>query len=269
MWGSRSSSRCSTRPRPWLGITWWPAHPGTLAWVLLGLQAAACLSLVARRRAPLLVIAVLGGFTLAVTLLISPAGALTPANMGNVWAPFGTSLAAYGPFYYRQDRRVAFFAVALLTVIVARPWQPSVEVITSRTAAHRGGAAAGAVLRGPARPAAVAAGAGRPGRAGAVPARRAGPDRGTGPAGRRDARRGHAPGQPDGAAGRGAADDRPRRGDPARGRGSAGDRLPGPGRAARPGRDPAHAPRRRRDARPRTAWPRWSPSRPAWAPPPS
>jgi hypothetical protein len=68
-----------------LGISWWPAHPGTLAWVLLGLQAAACLSLVARRRAPLLAIAVLGGFTLAVTLLIWPADALTPANMSNVW----------------------------------------------------------------------------------------------------------------------------------------------------------------------------------------
>ncbi len=114
-----------------LGISWWPAHPGTLAWVLLGIQAAACLSLVARRRAPLAVIAVLGGFTLAVTLLISPAGALTPANMGNVWAPFATSLAAYGPFYGRRDRRVAFVMVGLLTVIVCRPWQPSVEVITS------------------------------------------------------------------------------------------------------------------------------------------
>ncbi len=44
-----------------VGISWWPAHPGTLAWVLLGIQAAACLSLVVRRRAPLLVIAVLGG----------------------------------------------------------------------------------------------------------------------------------------------------------------------------------------------------------------
>ena len=73
MWGSRSSSRCSNTATTLLGISWWPAHPGTLAWVLLGLQAAACLSLVARRRAPLLVIAVLGGFTLGVTLLISPA----------------------------------------------------------------------------------------------------------------------------------------------------------------------------------------------------
>ncbi len=113
-----------------VGITWWPAHPGTLAWVLLGIQAAACLSLVARRRAPLLVIAVLGGFTLAVTLLIWPAGALTPANMDNVWAPFATVLAAYGPFFYGRDRRIAFLTVALLTVIVARPWQPSVVVIT-------------------------------------------------------------------------------------------------------------------------------------------
>lgn len=113
-----------------VGITWWPAHPGTLAWVLLGIQAAACLSLVARRRAPLLVIAVLGAFTLAVTLLIWPAGALIPANMGNVWAPFATVLAAYGPFFYGRNRRIAFLAVALLTVIVARPWQPSVAVIT-------------------------------------------------------------------------------------------------------------------------------------------
>ncbi len=113
-----------------VGITWWPAHPGTLAWVLLGIQAAACLSLVARRRAPLLVIAVLGGFTLAVTLLIWPAGALTPVDMNNVWAPFATVLAAYGPFFYGRDRRTAFLAVALLTVIVARPWQPSIAVIT-------------------------------------------------------------------------------------------------------------------------------------------
>ncbi len=113
-----------------VGVSWWPAHPGTLAWVLLGLQAAACLSLVARRRAPLLVIAVLGGFTLAVTLLIWPAGALTPVNPNNVWAPFATVLAAYGPFFYGRDRRIAFLAVALLTVIVARPWQPSIVVIT-------------------------------------------------------------------------------------------------------------------------------------------
>jgi signal transduction histidine kinase len=99
-----------------LGITWWPAHPGPLAWVLLGIQAAVCLSLVARRRAPLLVIALLAAFTLAVTLLIRPAGALTPVDLGNVWAPFATSLAAYGPFYYRGDRRVAFLAVALLAL---------------------------------------------------------------------------------------------------------------------------------------------------------
>ena len=61
--------------------------PGPLAWVMLGLQAAACASLVVRRRAPLTVVAILAAFTLALTLLISPAGALTPAHAGNVWAP--------------------------------------------------------------------------------------------------------------------------------------------------------------------------------------
>src|SRR5260370_761949 len=60
----------------------------------------------------------------------APAAALTPANMGNLWAPFATVLAAYGPFFYGRDRRIAFLAVALLTVIVARPWQPSAVVIT-------------------------------------------------------------------------------------------------------------------------------------------
>ena len=148
-----------------VGITWWPAHPGTLAWVLLGVQAAACLSLVARRRAPLLVIAVLGAFTLAVTLLIWPAGALTPANMNNVWAPFATVLAAYGPFFYGRDRRMAFLGRRRAD----GDRGPALAAVDrghhGRGAAHRRGAAAGAVLRGPPRPAAVAAGAGRPGRA--------------------------------------------------------------------------------------------------------
>ena len=46
------------------GGSWWPAHPGKLAWAMLALQAAADASLVARRRAPMLVIAILTGFTL-------------------------------------------------------------------------------------------------------------------------------------------------------------------------------------------------------------
>jgi signal transduction histidine kinase len=112
------------------GASWWPAHPGTLAWIMLGLQAIACLSLVVRRRAPLTVMAILAAFTLAVTLLISPAGALTPAHPGNVWAPYATALAAYGPVLYRRDRRTAFIAIAVFAVIVARPWQPSITVIT-------------------------------------------------------------------------------------------------------------------------------------------
>ena len=105
---------------------------------------------------------------------------------------------------------------------------------------HRGRPAARAVLHRPAAAGAGADRAGRAGRAGAAPAGRAGPHRGTGPAGRGDARRGHPPGEPDGAAGGRAADDRAGRGDPA-GRGEpAGGRRPGPGRAARPGRHPAH-----------------------------
>jgi signal transduction histidine kinase len=116
------------------GSSWWPAHPGTLAWAMLGVQAAACLSLIVRRQAPLLVIGILAAFTLAVTLLISPAGALVPAHTENVWAPYATTVAAYGPLYFglhhRPNRLGGWIALAVLTVIVARPWQASVTVIT-------------------------------------------------------------------------------------------------------------------------------------------
>ena len=112
------------------GGSWWPVHPDKLAWAMLVLQALADASLVARRRAPILVIAILTGFTLAISLLISPAGALTPANLANVWAPYGTVLAAYGPFYYCKDRRAAFAAVGVMTLVAARVWDPSVSVIT-------------------------------------------------------------------------------------------------------------------------------------------
>src|SRR6266480_3195423 len=112
------------------GASWWPVHADKLAWAMLVLQALADASLVARRRAPMLVIAILTGFTLAISLLISPAGALTPAVWDNVWAPFGTVLAAYGPFYYGKDRRTAFAAVGIMTLVAARVWDPSAVVIT-------------------------------------------------------------------------------------------------------------------------------------------
>ena len=100
------------------GVSWWPAHQDTLAWAMLALQAVADLSLIARRRAPMTVILVLTAFTLGLSLLISPAGAITPVDSANVWAPFSTVLAAYGPFYYSRDRRAAFAAVGIMTAVV-------------------------------------------------------------------------------------------------------------------------------------------------------
>ncbi|MFI7421529.1 sensor histidine kinase [Nonomuraea sp. NPDC049684] len=112
-----------------LGLSWWPERPGPLAWTLLAVQAAACLSLVARRRAPLTVLAVLGTYTLVLTLLISPGGVLVPAGQGNVWAPFATIAAAYGPLYDRRDRRIAVAALAAYTMVIARVWDPSAGVL--------------------------------------------------------------------------------------------------------------------------------------------
>jgi signal transduction histidine kinase len=77
----------------------------------------------------MLVIAILGGFTVVISMLISPAGLITPEHAGTVWAPYGTILAAYGPFYFCKDRRAAFAAVGTLTMLVARVWEPSAAVI--------------------------------------------------------------------------------------------------------------------------------------------
>jgi len=110
------------------GGSWWPAHPDPLAWTLLGIQALACASLAVRRRAPITVMYILAAFTLAVTLIIYPAGALTPAHSGNIWAPVSSIVAAYGIFYARS-RREALIAVGVLSVIAARPWQPVATVI--------------------------------------------------------------------------------------------------------------------------------------------
>jgi signal transduction histidine kinase len=112
-----------------LGASWWPAHPGSLARLMLAVQALVCLSLVVRRRAPFAVIAILAAFTLALTFLIDPAGALTPAHADSVWAPYSTVLAAYGPFLYQRDRRKALLWIGGLALVVARPWQPSLSVI--------------------------------------------------------------------------------------------------------------------------------------------
>ena len=122
--------------------------------------------------------------------------------------------------------------------------RPAVAAVAAGHLDRRGqdhGRAAGrAVLRGAPAAGPGAAGARGTCGTGAVPARRAGPRRGAGPAGRGDARHRHPPGQPDGAAGGGPADDRSRRGDQAGRRGAPRGWLPGPGRTARPGRHPAH-----------------------------
>ncbi|WP_042372068.1 sensor histidine kinase [Streptacidiphilus neutrinimicus] len=115
------------------GQSWWPAHPDTLAWSLLVVQALAVALVAFRRVVPLTVVAVLGVFTLVLTLLISPVRAVTPEHGGAIWAPYGTVLAAYGPVFYvrdRRGRRTALLMLAALTLVVMRPWDGSLSVMT-------------------------------------------------------------------------------------------------------------------------------------------
>ncbi len=112
-----------------IGGSWWPHRPGPLAWVLLVLQAVACFSLVARRRYPLTVVAILAAYTLVVSLAIWPLGLLVPVHADSTWAPFATVLAAYAPVASCRDRRVAIAAIVVLAVIVAWPWHASVMTI--------------------------------------------------------------------------------------------------------------------------------------------
>jgi signal transduction histidine kinase len=115
-----------------VGWSWWPAQPNALAWALLAAQGLTDLSLVARRRAPIAVVAVFTAFTLAVTLLVSPLQALQPANPGNIWAPLGAIVASYAPVYLADNRRrviAAFAVIAVLAIVTARPWQPEATVV--------------------------------------------------------------------------------------------------------------------------------------------
>lgn len=126
-----------------VGGSWWPDDPGASAWVLLALQALACASLVARRRAPVAVLGVLAGYSLALTLLIAPAGLFDPAHGGTVWAPYATVLAAYAPVEAceralcagsvgrteRRQRWLAVAAIVVLAVIVARPWHAPALIV--------------------------------------------------------------------------------------------------------------------------------------------
>jgi signal transduction histidine kinase len=112
-----------------VGASWWPKHPGALAWTLLVLQALVCLSLALRRRYPLTVLGIVTAFTLAVTLIIWPVDALTPAHHLNAWAPFSIALAAYCPVIGQRSRRTQFIAIGLTTLVVTRIWQPNAVVI--------------------------------------------------------------------------------------------------------------------------------------------
>src|ERR1700722_15711947 len=66
-----------------------PAHPGKLAWAMLALQGVADASLVAKRRAPMLIIPNLTGIPLLISALILGAGEVAPGHAGNLWAPYG------------------------------------------------------------------------------------------------------------------------------------------------------------------------------------
>jgi signal transduction histidine kinase len=113
-----------------IGAAWWPARPDPLAWTLLGVQALVVAALVVRWRYPLTVVGLMTGFALLVSVLDWPLGVLSPANHGTVWAPFAAAVASYTPVVVGRNRRATLVALAVLTVVVARPWQPSWVVIS-------------------------------------------------------------------------------------------------------------------------------------------
>lgn len=110
--------------------SWWPADPGVLAWTLLVVQALVCASLALRRRFPLTILGVFAAFTLFVDVLHQPFDVLTPTGEGNVLAPMGAALAAYGSLLSRRNRTVTLAALGVLTVVTCRPWDPSIVTIS-------------------------------------------------------------------------------------------------------------------------------------------
>lgn len=110
--------------------SWWPQRPGTVAWVLLGVQVLVGASLVLRRRAPLAVLGAVTAFTVLVTVLVSAGATGGRPGPWTVWAPMAAVLVAYLPVAYPAIRRPGWVLVGLLTAVSARLWDPSAAVIT-------------------------------------------------------------------------------------------------------------------------------------------
>ena len=82
------------------GTSWWPAHPGPLAWTMLAVQGLADAALVFHRPAPMLVIAILAGFTLVIS----------PAHLARGPDHTGTCHERVGPLRNRSRRVRAVLA---------------------------------------------------------------------------------------------------------------------------------------------------------------
>jgi signal transduction histidine kinase len=112
------------------GSSWWPERPGSLAWAMLALQAVVNAGLVARRRAPLAVLAAVTGFSVLVTVLVLVGALGEPAGEIVVWPPMSAVLVAYLPVRYAAIRRPGWILVGILTLVAARPWDPSLIIFT-------------------------------------------------------------------------------------------------------------------------------------------
>ena len=113
-----------------VGSSWWPERPGSLAWSFLVLQAVVNASLVLRRRAPLAVLAAVTTYSVLLTLVIVMGLLGEPASTATVWAPMSAVLVAYLPVQYPSIRLSGWALVGALTLVSARPWDPSAAVLT-------------------------------------------------------------------------------------------------------------------------------------------
>ncbi|MFH8485228.1 sensor histidine kinase [Streptomyces longisporoflavus] len=108
-------------------------HTDCGPWAGLALQILVLLTLLVRRRRPLMVltVALAASVTMTVSVWLAPGLLVTSVDGAGVWVPLAAPFAAYSAVVYSSRPRVAWVLTGLLTLVATRLWELSFAVAAS------------------------------------------------------------------------------------------------------------------------------------------
>lgn len=113
-------------------VSWHPADQRfviEVPWLLLATHLVASATLLARRRAPLLLCLIQLVFTLTTPIYLLVTTGTVSDTWSGAWATLQAPFVCYAAIVYTSDRRrtYAWVLIAVTTVIAIRPWQPALN----------------------------------------------------------------------------------------------------------------------------------------------